>query len=50
MLGGKHVMVETFKPVGILKYIEAERVIQFNAVPLWSGCWSTNLESRATIC
>ncbi len=33
MLGGKHVMVETFDPVAIFKYIETERVTQFNAVP-----------------
>ncbi len=33
MLGGKHVMVETFDPVAIFKSIESERVTQFNAVP-----------------
>ncbi len=33
MLGGKHVMVETFDPVAIFRYIETERVTQFNAVP-----------------
>ena len=33
MLGGKHVMVETFDPVAIFRFIEAERVTQFNAVP-----------------
>ena len=33
MLGGKHVMVETFDPVAIFRYIEEERVTQFNAVP-----------------
>lgn len=33
MLGGKHVMVETFDPVAIFQYIETERVTQFNAVP-----------------
>ena len=33
MLGGKHVMVDTFDPVAIFKYIETEHVTQFNAVP-----------------
>ena len=33
MLGGKHVMVETFDPVKVFEYIETERVTQFNAVP-----------------
>ncbi len=33
MLGGKHVMVETFDPLAIFKFIETERVTQFNAVP-----------------
>ncbi len=33
MLGGKHVMVDTFDPVAIFRYIEMERVNYFNAVP-----------------
>ena len=33
MLGGKHVMVDTFDPVAIFRYIETERVHHFNAVP-----------------
>lgn len=33
MLGGKHVMVETFDPIAIFQLIETERVTQFNAVP-----------------
>ena len=33
MLGGKHVMVETFDPVAIFNFIQTERVTQFNAVP-----------------
>ena len=33
MLGGKHVMVESFDPLAIFQYIETERVTQFNAVP-----------------
>ncbi len=33
MLGGKHVMVETFDPIAIFQSIETERVTQFNAVP-----------------
>ena len=33
MLGGKHVMVESFDPVAIFQYIETERVNHFNAVP-----------------
>ncbi len=33
MLGGKHVMVDTFDPVAIFRYIETERVNHFNAVP-----------------
>ncbi len=33
MLGGKHVMVETFDPIAIFQFIETERVTQFNAVP-----------------
>ncbi len=33
MLGGKHVMVETFDPVAIFSFIESEGVNYFNAVP-----------------
>ena len=33
MLGGKHVMVDTFDPVAIFQFIEAEGVHHFNAVP-----------------
>ena len=33
MLGGKHVMVESFDPEAIFRFIEIERVTQFNAVP-----------------
>ncbi len=33
MLGGKHVMVDTFDPVTIFELIEAERVNHFSAVP-----------------
>ncbi len=33
MLGGKHVMVESFDPLAIFRYIETERVNHFNAVP-----------------
>jgi fatty-acyl-CoA synthase len=33
MLGGKHVMVETFDPVAIFSFIESEAVNYFNAVP-----------------
>jgi fatty-acyl-CoA synthase len=33
MLGGKHVMVESFDPEAIFRFIETERVNQFNAVP-----------------
>jgi fatty-acyl-CoA synthase len=33
MLGGKHVMVESFDPEAIFRFIEAEGVNQFNAVP-----------------
>ncbi len=33
MLGGKHVMMDSFDPVTLFKTIEAERVNQFNAVP-----------------
>jgi fatty-acyl-CoA synthase len=33
MLGGKHVMVDSFDPEVIFRFIETERVNQFNAVP-----------------
>ena len=33
MLGGKHVMVDSFDPVAIFQYIETEGVHHFNAVP-----------------
>ena len=33
MLGGKHVMMDSFDPVTLFKAIETERVNQFNAVP-----------------
>jgi fatty-acyl-CoA synthase len=33
MLGGKHVMVESFDPETIFRFIETEGVNQFNAVP-----------------
>ena len=33
MLGGKHVMMDSFDPVALFKAIETERVNQFNAVP-----------------
>jgi fatty-acyl-CoA synthase len=33
MLGGKHVMVDSFDPEAIFRFIETERVNQFSAVP-----------------
>ena len=33
MLGGKHVMVDTFDPIAIFEFIQTERVRHFNAVP-----------------